>query len=730
MCLDHSAHGVVSDHEIFQRPLSVDLKFDQTKTPEHYRQFFHGRELGDTMQTWRVQQSGYQQDESMPAGVVSSGWGFDDSPDAEVIAGGINSKGPNAVAIGRHGPFFHWGFSAEPSRMTEAGCRAFVNAICYISRFDGQPLLSRSTTTGRGYVLDGAQRTLRLQQGFEQALAAYERSVAQRAALEKAKQERELTVREQRILSYQEPVKPTLASFKRSRLRAYPRELRDELGDEHLERYLTYYQENLGYLHRVGRDYVVDEDAKALGFANRDPAILDAAIRVLEQGAAVDESARAMRVLRRYTDRQFDLASEWRAWFELHRGQLFFTDVGGYRFYSSRPDPAAQRRLARANGRDLEVDEASPVAFDGQLLGQVAPGAVLDLAVRVRIAEHWHIYAEVGDNSPYPATRIELTLPAGCVALGDWGRPAAKAYAEGSETVYEGEVVFLRRVRLGETLAGGAAIDVEMSWQACDADHCLPPDRRTESVSLRARPAVDGEANKRVVHSEAAAQIHRLMQAYEDGFARYKRTPQKQRKNVRYPSRVGTVHKVLELVDQEPRGRAAVAGLSWAHRKLHYSDGKLADLRLEIATRLVRDYSDRDDLHGFCMELSRSKDPESVQQLRAIADASPHAMIRSQARYSLAARLRESDPGAAVGLLEQVLAEDVEVLQVERPEIDDRKSWTGTLAERAREELHELRHLSVGCTAPDIVGEDLAGKPMKLSQYRGRVVVLDFWGFW
>jgi hypothetical protein len=36
----------------------------------------------------------------------------------------------------------------------------------------------------------------------------------------------------------------------------------------------------------------------------------------------------------------------------------------------------------------------------------------------------------------------------------------------------------------------------------------------------------------------------------------------------------------------------------------------------------------------------------------------------------------------------------------------------------------------VGNTAPEITGGDLEGKPMKLSEFRGKVVVLDFWGFW
>jgi len=36
----------------------------------------------------------------------------------------------------------------------------------------------------------------------------------------------------------------------------------------------------------------------------------------------------------------------------------------------------------------------------------------------------------------------------------------------------------------------------------------------------------------------------------------------------------------------------------------------------------------------------------------------------------------------------------------------------------------------VGQQAPEIIGEDVDGKEFKLSDYRGKVVVLDFWGFW
>jgi cytochrome oxidase Cu insertion factor (SCO1/SenC/PrrC family) len=36
----------------------------------------------------------------------------------------------------------------------------------------------------------------------------------------------------------------------------------------------------------------------------------------------------------------------------------------------------------------------------------------------------------------------------------------------------------------------------------------------------------------------------------------------------------------------------------------------------------------------------------------------------------------------------------------------------------------------VGEPAPEIKGEDVDGKEFALSDYKGKVVVLDFWGFW
>src|SRR5262249_1284844 len=49
---------------------------------------------------------------------------------------------------------------------------------------------------------------------------------------------------------------------------------------------------------------------------------------------------------------------------------------------------------------------------------------------------------------------------------------------------------------------------------------------------------------------------------------------------------------------------------------------------------------------------------------------------------------------------------------------------------RVKNELSAMRELEVGKVAPDIVGQDTSGKPLRLHDHRGKVTVILFWGSW
>lgn len=59
-----------------------------------------------------------------------------------------------------------------------------------------------------------------------------------------------------------------------------------------------------------------------------------------------------------------------------------------------------------------------------------------------------------------------------------------------------------------------------------------------------------------------------------------------------------------------------------------------------------------------------------------------------------------------------------------------RRYKKATFAEQVEESIYFYENLSVGCPAPPTVGEDSDGEVFRLADYRGKVVMLRFWGNW
>ena len=114
ICLGDAAYGIRTEHEIFHKPFKVDIALEDRPTPSYYRSWPEGEKLGPTIKVWKVQERGWSVDRpnefSILPGMVSDPYGFEDSPDAEAIASGLNTKSPVSVAIGRHGNVLLWGF--------------------------------------------------------------------------------------------------------------------------------------------------------------------------------------------------------------------------------------------------------------------------------------------------------------------------------------------------------------------------------------------------------------------------------------------------------------------------------------------------------------------------------------------------------------------------------------------------------------------------------------------
>jgi AhpC/TSA family len=179
----------------------------------------------------------------------------------------------------------------------------------------------------------------------------------------------------------------------------------------------------------------------------------------------------------------------------------------------------------------------------------------------------------------------------------------------------------------------------------------------------------------------------------------------------------------LAFAEKHPKDDSAVDALTVV--LLRGQEG-LAGKATEL---LIANHADSAKLSQLVTMLGEQPRPGVERLLRAVRDRATKDEAKATATLSLAKHLKQRVEGAASGQAAEAakLSREAEALFTE---VAEKYAKVGDLAETAKNELFELRFLSVGKTAPDIEGEDGDGKKFKLSDYRGKVVVLDFWAGW
>jgi hypothetical protein len=152
------------------------------------------------------------------------------------------------------------------------------------------------------------------------------------------------------------------------------------------------------------------------------------------------------------------------------------------------------RRVGAPARLDVDVDPPTPdapvqagMATSVGSATSVAVGETFTLAVRIRVAPGWHVY-DAGAGERLVGTTLLLKLPDGLVADAGWEQPPSEPGAEPGLRVWQGDLVFRRRVRVERLPAADASIDCTLAFQACDETKCLPPQKRLLSVAWRSSP--------------------------------------------------------------------------------------------------------------------------------------------------------------------------------------------------------------------------------------------------
>jgi hypothetical protein len=192
----------------------------------------------------------------------------------------------------------------------------------------------------------------------------------------------------------------------------------------------------------------------------------------------------------------------------------------------------------------------------------------------------------------------------------------------------------------------------------------------------------------------------------------------------------------IELAKKNPKDPVAADALAWVLANTSASgSGKRDSPRAKAIALVSRDHVRSAQLGPACQVLgSRGEEKEAETLLRKILEKNPHVEVQGTACLGLAQMLKrraERMPDTNAKVREKVQLESEQLFdRVVKQYADVKGSSGGAIAHQAMNELFAFQFPRIGTTAPDIKGEDLDGKRFKLSDYKGKVVLLDFWANW
>ena len=201
------------------------------------------------------------------------------------------------------------------------------------------------------------------------------------------------------------------------------------------------------------------------------------------------------------------------------------------------------------------------------------------------------------------------------------------------------------------------------------------------------------------------------------------------------PNPVGEFAPRFKAYAEQKKGKPeAIPALTWlVSAQLSSEPGKPGEMQRWALGRLESDHAADAALGDSLHELQYAGWSVGLAPLQhfyeQVLARNKDAEARARATLNLALLLNErfelpgSERDAAQRLADQNRAAEL-FRQIVR---DYPKSRSAKPAENY---IFELEHLQTGMAAPDLEGRDADGKKITLSQFKGQVVVLDFWGFW
>ena len=254
-----------------------------------------------------------------------------------------------------------------------------------------------------------------------------------------------------------------------------------------------------------------------------------------------------------------------------------------------------------------------------------------------------------------------------------------------------------------------------------------PAAEKKETPAVSKDDAAEGESKNLETLEGIKKDFSRRMRAYSK---KYRAAPTKAEKakvaKEEMPSATKYHEKLTELINKAPDSDGAKKAIAWWYRiARNRGGGKI------VVDLVLKHYAKSKAMSGYVPWLPRhlSAD-EARRQLTSLIEMNPESTVKASATFQLHELLTQQVAG--------LTGEKKEAMEAEIKSLKDSlmtkyvdaamprgAKYSGILA--AREFATKLE---IGKPVPDIVGADLDGEEFKLSDYRGKVTMISFWGNW
>jgi len=239
---------------------------------------------------------------------------------------------------------------------------------------------------------------------------------------------------------------------------------------------------------------------------------------------------------------------------------------------------------------------------------------------------------------------------------------------------------------------------------------------RTES----ARKELTPQQQLKRIETEFQAALDKLQQEFRQAETK----DQRQEIEDKYQElQRAKVAESLELAVANRQTELAEQTFSWVFRTMV----------LDKARQIAKDQWLEEHVNDACLAPTLAIMGMADEQdfLRDVIKRASNKTVLGAACFNLAMSLRRSealtkkDEAEVISLLERIENEFANIMF----ELTGGQPG-GRLGDLAAPPLREFKCFSVGKVAPEIAGEDIDGVQFGLSEYRGKVVLLSFWGDW